>query len=58
MRRWRPADIIALVIIVCLFVLKCLGHDSALSWSVLGVVVGYYGVDVTVRTLRKKRGDD
>lgn len=42
--KWTPRDVIALVIIVGCFVLRALGHDSYVSWSLLGVVAGYYGL--------------
>ena len=45
--KWRPIDVITAIIIVGCFVLLGLGKDSAVSWSLLGVVGAYYGVDLT-----------
>lgn len=45
--RWGPQDVIAAIIIVGCFVLKALGHDTALTWALIGVVAGYYGIDLT-----------
>lgn len=45
--KWTPKDVIACIIIVGLFLLKCLGHDSVLSWSLLGIIGAYYGINLT-----------
>ena len=45
--KWLPKDVIALIIIAGCFTLLGLGRDSYISWTLLGVVAGYYGVDLT-----------
>lgn len=43
--KWKPKDVIALIILVGTFSLMGLGHNSALSWTTLGIVCAYYGID-------------
>lgn len=45
--KWKPIDCISLVIIIGCFLLLGLGKDSYISWCLLGVVGGYYGIDLT-----------
>jgi len=45
--KWKPQDVIAILILVGTFTLMGLGHNSALSWTTLGVVCAYYGIDLT-----------
>uniref|UniRef100_A0A6M3XSY3 Uncharacterized protein n=2 Tax=viral metagenome TaxID=1070528 RepID=A0A6M3XSY3_9ZZZZ len=47
MTRWKPKDVIALVIIIGCFSLMALGHDSVISWALLGIVGAYYGIEVS-----------
>lgn len=56
--KWKPADVIAVLIIICCFALKALGHDTALSWALIGVVAGYYGIDLTpfIKLGRNQKG--
>ena len=44
---WKPRDVIALVVIIGCFALLLAGRDSYVSWALLGVVGGYYGIQVT-----------
>lgn len=55
MRGWKPPDVIALVVIAAVVLLKCLGYDSAISWALLGVVSGYYGLAVIPWEIRRQR---
>jgi hypothetical protein len=48
--KWKPKDVIGLVVIIILGVLLSLGHDSILTDAFLGVVVVYHGADVALRT--------
>lgn len=52
--KWKPRDVIAVLIIVGLFVLLSLGRDSVVTWSLLAVVLGYYGIDFTIRKVRRE----
>ena len=45
--KWQPKDVIACIIIVCCFVLLCLGKDSVITLTLLAVVGAYYGIDLT-----------
>ncbi|MBA7529159.1 hypothetical protein ES705_21351 [subsurface metagenome] len=45
--KWMPKDVIACIIIICCFVLLILGKDSVVTWTLLGVVGLYYGIDLT-----------
>jgi hypothetical protein len=44
---WKPLDVIACIVIIGCLVMKGLGFDSILSWALLVVVAGYYGIDLT-----------
>ena len=45
--KWMPKDVIAGIIIVGCFTLRVLGIDSTVSWALLVIVAGYYGIDLT-----------
>lgn len=45
--KWQPKDVIACIIVIGCIALKCLGHDSVVSWALLGVVGAYYGLDLS-----------
>jgi len=45
--KWKPADVIAIILILSFVALKCLGHDDMISKALLGVVLCYYGIDMT-----------
>ena len=45
--KWKPQDVISVIIIIGCFVLLLRGMDSYISWTLLGVVGLYYGVDLT-----------
>ena len=45
--KWQPKDVIACIIVVCCFTLLIIGRDSVISWTLLGVVGAYYGIDLT-----------
>lgn len=47
MKKWQPKDVIAVIIIIACFTLLCLGRDSVVTWTLLGVVGLYYGIDLT-----------
>ncbi len=44
--KWTPKDAIAVLIITGCFILLGLGHDSYISWTLLGVVAAYYGINL------------
>jgi len=45
--KWKPQDVIAVVIVIGCFTLLGMGKDSIVSWTLLGVVGLYYGIDLT-----------
>ena len=45
--KWKPQDVIAVIIIVACFVLLIMGRDSVVTYTLLGVVGLYYGIDLT-----------
>jgi hypothetical protein len=47
LKRWKPADVIALVIVVACATLLMTGRDSIISYALLGVVVCYFGIDLS-----------
>ncbi len=47
MKKWGPQDAIACIIVLGCFTLLIMGRDSYISWTLLGVVGLYYGVDLT-----------
>jgi len=60
--KWKPQDVIGVIIIVGCFTLLIMGRDSYISWTLLGVVGLYYGVDLTPfiklgRNQRSKKED-
>ena len=59
--KWQPKDIIAIVVILVAGALRFKGIDSYVSWTLIAVVCGYYGIDLTPifkvgRIQRKNRG--
>lgn len=47
MQKWQPKDIIALVLIVIAGALLFTGVDTLVGWTLLAIVAGYYGIDLT-----------
>lgn len=45
--KWKPKDVIALVIIVGAIYLLATGHNSWVGASLLGIVAAYYGIDLS-----------
>ncbi len=45
--KWKPIDVISLVIVVGCFILIIVGHNSFIHWTLLAVVGAYYGIDLT-----------
>lgn len=46
MKKWKPGDVIAAVIIIGCLALLFLGKDTIVSWALLGIVGAYYGIDL------------
>lgn len=47
LEKFKPPDVVAILIIIGCFILLGLGKDSLTSWALLGVVGAYYGLDLT-----------
>ena len=45
--KWKPIDVISLVIIVGCFILIIMGHDGYIKFTLLAVVGAFYGLDLT-----------
>ena len=45
--KWQPRDVIAIVIILGAISLLWGGIDTIVGWSLLAIVAGYYGIDLT-----------
>lgn len=45
--KWTPPDIIALIVIIGAIILLIKGIDNIISFTLLGVVGAYYGIDLT-----------
>lgn len=58
MKKWKPADCIALIIVVVCAVLLIKGLDHVVSYTLLGVTVCYFGIDLSgiIEYIRLKRG--
>lgn len=60
--KWMPKDVITIVVIVGAIYLLAIGVDSWVGASLLGIVAGYYGIDLTpfikVGRNRGKRKED
>jgi len=45
--KWEPKDIVALVVVAGAVSLLWQGIDNIVGFSLLGIIVGYYGIDLT-----------
>lgn len=45
--KWKPQDVMALIIVAGCFALIFMGHNGVIHYTLLGVVGVYYGVDLT-----------
>lgn len=45
--KWKPKDVIALVVIVIAGVLLGLGINHQVGWTLVAIVCAYYGIDLT-----------
>jgi len=57
--KWQPKDIIAILVVLSATLLLLKGIDTVIGWSLLAVIAGYYGIDLTpfIKVGRNKRGD-
>lgn len=61
--KWKPQDIIALVVILGAIALLVMGRDTIIGWTLIAVVCAYYGIDLTPfvklgRNQSKKKGEE
>ena len=47
MSKWKPQDVIAIIIIAACLYMIIQGYDGAIKFTLLGVVGLYYGIDLT-----------
>lgn len=45
--KWKPIDIISLVLIIACLVMILMGFDGQIKFTLLAVVGLYYGIDLT-----------
>jgi len=50
--KWTPKDVIAILVILVAAALLFTGIDDKVAWSLLTVVLAYYGINLTI--LRKR----
>jgi len=60
--KWQPKDVIAIIIVLGAISLLWQGIDTLVSWTLLGIVAAYYGIDLTPfiklgRNQKKKKGE-
>jgi len=46
MKKWRPRDCVTVIIVICASALIMSGRDSIIGLTLLGVVAGYYGINI------------
>jgi len=47
MSNWKPSDVIACIIITGCIAMICLGLNGTIKFTLLGIVLAYYGIDLT-----------
>lgn len=62
MMKWKPIDVISLVIIIGCLVMIILGYNGQIKFTLLLVVGLYYGIDLTPfirlgRVIKRKEED-
>jgi len=45
--KWEPKDVIALVVIIIAGILLAQGIDGRVGWSLIIIICGYYGIDLS-----------
>lgn len=60
--KWEPKDVIACIIVAGCIVMICIGINSTIKWTLLGIVGAYYGLDLTPfiklgRRQKSKKGE-
>lgn len=45
--KWQPKDVIAILVIVLAGSLLWQGIDNIVAFALLGIIAGYYGIDLT-----------
>lgn len=60
--KWKPQDVIAIIIVVGALFLLYKGIDTVVGYALLGVIAAYYGIDLTPtislgRNQKKKKGE-
>ena len=53
--RLKSRDLVALVTLIsCTYLIAC-GKDSIVGYTLLGVVVGYFGIEVVPPIIRRRK---
>lgn len=45
--KWKPQDVIALIVIIGAFYLLATGINHTVGWALIGIILSYYGIDLT-----------
>lgn len=53
--KFKSRDIVALATLIsCTYLIAC-GKDSVVGYTLLGVVCGYFGLEITLPQIRRKK---
>jgi len=44
--KWKPRDVVALVVIIGAISLLWQGIDTTVGWSLIAIVAGYFGIEI------------
>lgn len=58
MQKWTPKDIITALVICVAAGLLFTGRDTAVGWTLVAVVMGYYGVNLKIQRKQNKNGGE
>lgn len=47
MNKWKPQDVLAIIIVIACFYMIIQGYDGAIKTTLLAVIGLYYGIDLT-----------
>ena len=58
--KWKPADVVALILVIGFFVLRGLGQNGSLDWILWAIMGAYYAVDLTpfLKVGRNQKGSN
>lgn len=45
--KWKPKDVVAILVVALAGFLLWQGIDNIVAFALLGIIAGYYGIDLT-----------